>query len=133
MKADKAIATYRRMREQPLWRLLASEKGPTVIALLQSHLYEGERYLPASILHERIGRDLEELRAKGDSFPRTAQAYVADWLQTEYLKDVFLRVLQRKSTNYLQMRLKQSALYPAWNKFKLQPRKAVLHWLYRRW
>ena len=65
MKADKAIATYRRMRAQPLWRLLASITGPTVIGLLQSHLYESERSLPASIFHERISRDLEELRAQG--------------------------------------------------------------------
>ena len=58
MKADKAIATYRRMRNLPLWRLLASDNGPTVIGLLQSHLYENERSLPSSILRERIGRDL---------------------------------------------------------------------------
>jgi hypothetical protein len=77
VKADKAIATYRRMRAQPLWRLLASTTGPTVIGLLQSHLYEGERSLPASIFHERIARDLEELRAQGEDFPQTAQAYVA--------------------------------------------------------
>jgi len=62
MKADKAIVTYRRMREQPLWRLLASDNGPTVIGLLQAHLYEGERSLSASIFHERIARDLDELR-----------------------------------------------------------------------
>jgi hypothetical protein len=43
MKADKSIAIYRRMRSQPLWRLLASGNGPTVIGLLQSHLYEKER------------------------------------------------------------------------------------------
>ncbi|WP_423709973.1 DUF3375 family protein [Undibacterium sp. WLX3042] len=54
------------MRAQPLWRLLASTTGPTVIGLLQSHLYEGERSLPASIFHERIARDLEELRAQGE-------------------------------------------------------------------
>jgi hypothetical protein len=38
VKADKAIATYRRMRAQPLRRLLASTTGPTVIGLLQFHL-----------------------------------------------------------------------------------------------
>jgi len=80
MKADKAIATYRRMRSQPLWRLLASDNGPTVIGLLQSHLYESERSLPSSIMHERIGRDLETIRAQGDDFPQTAQAYIANWL-----------------------------------------------------
>ncbi|MCL2809605.1 MAG: DUF3375 domain-containing protein [Treponema sp.] len=85
MKADKAIATYRRMRLQPLWRLLASDNGPTVIGLLQSHLYENERSLPSSIMHERIGRDLEALRAQGDDFPQTAQVYIANWLSEGFL------------------------------------------------
>ena len=49
MKADKNNATYRRMRTQPLWRLLASDNGPTVIALLQSYLHKKERSLPAEV------------------------------------------------------------------------------------
>lgn len=89
MKADKPIATYRRMRSQPLWRLLAAGNGPLVIGLLQSHLYEKERNLPASILFERLTRDLEELRAQGDDLPRTAQAYVANWLSDGYLERRF--------------------------------------------
>ena len=89
MKADKVIATYRRLRAQPLWRLLASGNGPTVIGLLQSHLYESDRSLPASIFHERIGRDIEELRAQGEDFPQTAQAYVAGWLADGYLERRF--------------------------------------------
>jgi len=89
MKADKHISTYRRMRNQPLWRLLASGNGSTVIGLLQSHLYEKERRLPASILFERLTRDLEELRAQGDDFPQTAQAYVANWLSDGYLERRF--------------------------------------------
>ena len=82
MKVHKHIAAYRRMRSQPLWRLLASANGPTVIALLQSHLYDKERRLAASILFERLTRDLETLRARGDDFPQTAQAYVANFLGT---------------------------------------------------
>ena len=89
MKADKNIAAYRRMRGQPLWRLLAADNGPTVIGLLQSHLYEKERSLPASILFERLMRDLEELRAQGQDFPQTAQAYVANWLSDGYLERRF--------------------------------------------
>ena len=45
-KADNTIAIYNRLREQPLWRLLASATGPAVIGLLQTHLFEGERKLP---------------------------------------------------------------------------------------
>ncbi|MES2743095.1 MAG: DUF3375 domain-containing protein [Pseudomonadota bacterium] len=89
MKADKSLATYRRMRTQPLWRLLASVNGPTVLGLLQTHLYDDERSLPASIFHERIERDLERLRNLGEDWPQTAQAYVAGWLGEAYLERRF--------------------------------------------
>ena len=86
MRADQPIATYRRMRKQPLWQLLASVNGPIVIGLLQTHLYEKERNLPASILFERLQRDIEELRSQGDELPQSAQAYVAGWLKEGYLE-----------------------------------------------
>lgn len=89
MKSDKTIAIYRRMRLQPLWRLFASPIGPIIIGLLQTHLYEKERCLPASIFYERIGLDLEELRAQGEDLPQTAQAYVAGWLSDGYIERRF--------------------------------------------
>jgi len=89
VKANKPIATYRRLRNLPLWRLLASDNGPIVIGLLQTHLYEKERSLPASILFERLTRDLEELRAQGEKLPQTAQAYVANWLSEGWLQRRF--------------------------------------------
>jgi len=89
MKFEKSLATYRQLRTQPLWRLLAAGTGPTVIALLQAHLYDNERSLPASVLHERIERDLEELRNRGEDWPQTAQAYVAGWLADGYLERRF--------------------------------------------
>jgi hypothetical protein len=89
VKADRVIATYRKMRTQALWRLLASNNGPITIGLLQSHLYENERNLPASILHERIGRDLEALRAQGEDLPQSAQSYIANWLAEGYLERRF--------------------------------------------
>jgi len=89
VKADRVIAAYHRMRKEPLWRLLASANGPIVIGLLQTHLYDSERSLPASILHERIGRDLEALRAQGEDLPQTAQAYIAGWLAEGYLERRF--------------------------------------------
>jgi hypothetical protein len=86
IKSPRFIAAYRRLRDQPLWKLLAAEHAPVVIALLQTHLFESDRSLPASIFHERIERDLEELRAQGLVLPQTAQAYVADWLRAGYLE-----------------------------------------------
>lgn len=85
MKADQALAANRRLRQQPLWRLLAAPSGPVALALMQTHLYDGERTLPASIFHERIARDLEHLRGLGEDWPQTAQAYVAAWLADGHL------------------------------------------------
>jgi hypothetical protein len=89
MIADKSLATYRHLRSQPLWRVLAAANGPAILALLQAHLYENERSLPASILHERIERDLERLRNQGEEWPQTAQLYVAGWLADGYLERRF--------------------------------------------
>jgi len=50
MKGERAIATYRRLREQALWRLLAADNGPIVLGLLETHLLEDVRSLPASVL-----------------------------------------------------------------------------------
>jgi len=89
MKANKAIAIYSRLRNQPLWRLLAADKGYIFIGLLQSHLYDSERNLPASIFHERIDHELEELRAQGENLPQTAQGYIAGWLADGYIERRF--------------------------------------------
>jgi len=89
MKGERAIATYRRLREQALWRLLAADNGPIILALLETHLVEGARSLPASILYERLGRSTEELRGQGHHLPQTAQSYVADWLVAGYLERRF--------------------------------------------
>jgi hypothetical protein len=84
MKLNQAAA-YRRLRDEPLWRLLAADSGPIVIALLQNTLMEGHRKLSASILYERLERDMEQLRALGELLPQTAQGYVADWLARGWL------------------------------------------------
>jgi hypothetical protein len=89
MKVEKAVAGLERLRTQPVWSLLAADNGPYIVALLQTHLLEGGRSLPASILHERIARDLEELRARGADLPQTAQAYVAQWLSAGYVERRF--------------------------------------------
>jgi hypothetical protein len=89
MKAERTLLAYHRLRQQPLWRLLASGKAPAFIALLQTELFEDQKSLPASVFHERIERDLEELRAAGEELPQTAQAYVANWLAEGYIERRF--------------------------------------------
>jgi hypothetical protein len=80
MNPLRAVAALRELRAQPLWRLLAADKSVVIIALLQHVLLTTDKVLPASILYERLGRALDELRAAGEPLPQTAQAYVADWL-----------------------------------------------------
>ena len=89
MKGERAIATYRRLREQALWRLLAADNGPVILGLLETHLLEGERSLPASVLYERLLRSIEELRGQGEHLPQTPQAYVADWLAAGFIERRF--------------------------------------------
>jgi hypothetical protein len=76
----------RQLRQQPTWKLLAAENAPAVMALIQTHLLDGLRRLPASLLVERIGRDLERYRAEGWDLPQPASAYLADWLAAGWLE-----------------------------------------------
>jgi hypothetical protein len=85
MKVLRAAAALRGLRDQPLWRLLAANKGPVVVALLQGLYQDNVKALPGSALTERLSRELEDLRAIGEDMPQTAQAYIADWLNQGWL------------------------------------------------
>lgn len=82
------VAGYRRLRDQPLWRLLAADHAPEWVGLLQTVLLEDDRRLPASVLHERLQYHLDAINASDlpRELPRTAQAYVAHWLTQGYLE-----------------------------------------------
>ncbi len=88
MRPQARIAGYRQLREQPVWKLLAADHAPELVGLLQALLLDGERRLPAAVLHERLQRQLDALRADELSreLPRTAQAYVAHWLAQGWLE-----------------------------------------------
>lgn len=80
MKISLCIATWQRLRQQPNWKLLAAVNAPLIAGWLQALLLDGERQLPALLMHERLARELDDLHAHGQVAPRTPQAYVADWL-----------------------------------------------------
>ncbi|WP_245539021.1 DUF3375 domain-containing protein [Thioflavicoccus mobilis] len=79
-------AVLRNLRAAPAWRLLAADLAAPIAALLKAHLLGKERKLPASVLVERLGRDLERLRAEGWELPQPASAYLADWLSFGWLE-----------------------------------------------
>lgn len=89
MKARTRLATWQRLRQQPTWKLLAADNAPLITALLPGLLLAGERQLPTALLHERLARELDDLRTHGVEAPRTAQAYVAEWLASGWLERRF--------------------------------------------
>ena len=68
-----------------MWRLLAGQKAPAAIALLQVLLFEPGQPVPASVFLERLEEEIEDLRDHGEDLPQPAQAYAADWLSEGYL------------------------------------------------
>jgi hypothetical protein len=85
MKAPRAYATFRTLRQQPLWRLLAADKGPVTLALLASLFPESERVVSSSVLLDRLAGELEELRALGEELPQAARGYIDDWRSQGWL------------------------------------------------
>lgn len=85
MKALRITAALLALRGKPLWRLLAADKAPVVMGLLQSLLLDQEKTLPSSVFHERLTREMDVLRDHGHDLPQTTQAYVADWIGEGWL------------------------------------------------
>jgi len=89
MKTRSRIAAWQHLRQQPTWKLLAADNAPLIAGLLQSLLLRDVRQLPASLLYERLTRELDELCVHGHVLPRTAQAYAAEWLAAGWLERRF--------------------------------------------
>ena len=85
MKALRASAALVALRTKPLWRLLAGDKAPLVMGLLQSLLLDQDKTLSSSVFHERLARELDYLRAHGHDLPQTAQAYATAWISEGWL------------------------------------------------
>ncbi|MBL8349024.1 MAG: DUF3375 domain-containing protein [Burkholderiaceae bacterium] len=85
MNTARTAAHLHALREQPLWQLLAATKAPAVVAALRALLFDGEPALPASVMHERLARELDALRDAGEDLPQPPQTYLADWLRQGWL------------------------------------------------
>jgi hypothetical protein len=85
MRYSRSVAALRALRDQPLWRLIAADKAPQIMGLLQNLLLDAEQALGASVLSERLGHALAELRAEGEDLPQSAPAYIAEWLRQGWL------------------------------------------------
>lgn len=86
MKSLRTVQALRRLRKSSVWEAIAADMAPETLGILQTHLYDKERQLPASTLIERVDLDLEEMRAHGDNLPQTAQQYLAYWYSRGFLR-----------------------------------------------
>lgn len=68
-----------------MWKLLAADRAPLVVALLSNLLLDQEKVLPSSVLEERLTRDLDTLRAHGHEMPLSARAYLTEWVSLGWL------------------------------------------------
>lgn len=130
MKHLARIARYRSLRESPLWKLLAADHAPEVIGLLQSLLLDGERLLPAAVLHERLQRMLDELNAEqlARDLPRTAQAYVAHWLARAGWSVTCPRARSRSSSSCPPRPRRRSASSMGWSTAVARQPRAGWRW-----
>ncbi|MGM1054086.1 MAG: DUF3375 domain-containing protein [Pseudomonadota bacterium] len=86
MSSYRQVLSYQRLRESTAWRLLGAQLAPVILGILEEHLHGSQTRLPASLLLERIERDLQALRDAGQELPQTARGYVSDWLAAGYLE-----------------------------------------------
>lgn len=85
MKALRNAEAFEALRQGRIWKLLAADLSPIVLAMLQSLLAEEDKVLPSSVLVERLTRAIDALRGQGHVLPQAAQAYIADWLTQGWL------------------------------------------------
>lgn len=85
MSSVKSIAQFRQLREEALWKLLASHNAPIVLALLQELFLGEQKVLPSSVLHERLTQEFQRLKQAGEDMAQSAQAYIAGWLSEGWL------------------------------------------------
>jgi Protein of unknown function (DUF3375) len=85
VKAVRLAGSYLALREGRVWKLLAADHGPLVMAVLQSLFDQEDKTLAVSVAVERVTRDLDLLRAQGHEMPQTAQLYLGDWLSQGWL------------------------------------------------
>jgi hypothetical protein len=93
MSSERTIRAYRALRGQsPAWLLLNATNGPTILAILKTHLFDRKdrRSLGASALAERVRGDLDLVREGPDDYPRTAEDYIDDWVARRYLSREYL-------------------------------------------
>ncbi|WP_084562667.1 DUF3375 domain-containing protein [Corynebacterium aquilae] len=79
-----ALTNQRLAESSPAWALLRADNGPIIAATLGHIFHAGRRSIEGSRLVEEVSDALEQLRTHFE-LPRTAIAYINDWVKQGYL------------------------------------------------
>jgi len=85
VKVLRTSEAYQALRDGRVWKLLAADLGPVVLAMLNNLFMQEDKVLPGSVLLERLTRDIDALRGQGHILPQAAQAYASEWLGQGWL------------------------------------------------
>lgn len=85
MRTLRAYETNARLRKGRVWSLLAADKAPTMLALLETLFLQDERELAASVFESRLTRELEYLEGTDGQMGRSAAQLMADWLSKGWI------------------------------------------------
>lgn len=86
MKADAAYSIFNRNRSRPLWKLLASDNGPVVLAVL-SEVFDGSAVdMPASEFLQKLENALESVRLSGADITPSARECASHWCAEHWLE-----------------------------------------------
>jgi hypothetical protein len=81
----RVAASLRKLREQPMMKLLVADRAPLIAALLDNLLMGDDKALSASVMEERLNRDIQILRSAGHELPYQASGYLNEWLNFGWL------------------------------------------------
>jgi hypothetical protein len=84
MAAPALIESYRRLRKEVVWSLLAADTAPETIAFLQVLLFDTDRRVRESVLIERLTRILNDMRTETVLREQTV-ALLAQWRRNNYI------------------------------------------------
>lgn len=89
MTAPALLAKYKKLRDQPAWRLLAASTGPEILAILQTLLFDSERRVKESVLIERMLRIYNEMETESVT-REMVLAKLTSWRNDKYVMRQFI-------------------------------------------
>lgn len=86
MKAANAYTIYQKNRLEPLWKLLAADNAPAILAVLTDVFADSPQDIPAAEFFQRMRHALEAVRETETDMPLSERDYAAAWCREQILE-----------------------------------------------